>query len=253
MFSFFKKKSALPHTPAATDFSFLGVDMHSHLTAGIDDGSPDLETSLELVRSLKGLGYSKLITTPHVLPGIHNNNTENITAAYERLSSFIALHEPDMSIGIAAEYFLDNEFLSEVLPHGLLHFGVEKYVLVEISMAGWPRQFDDIIFSVQAKGYTPLLAHPERYIFEEDVHRYLDWKEKGVCFQMNLLSIAGYYGRGVQQLASRYLEHNLYDFAGSDLHHARHAAHLQRLAASHPDIMARLAAYEGWRNASLLP
>ncbi len=252
MFSFFKKKDKQPEQDAPVDFSFLGADMHSHLCAGIDDGSPDLETSLELIRSLKNLGYSKLITTPHVLPGIHNNNTESITAAFNRLRAFISQHEPDLSLGIAAEYFLDNEFLTGILPQGLLHFGVEKYVLVEVSMAGWPRQFEDIIFSVQANGYTPILAHPERYLFEGDLRKYAELKEKGVRLQMNLLSILGYYGKGVQQLASQYLDHKLYDFAGTDMHHVRHAAQLKRLATEQGAIMTRLAAYEGWCNLSLL-
>jgi tyrosine-protein phosphatase YwqE len=253
MFSFFKKKKPEPSVPAPKDFSFLGADMHSHLAPGIDDGSPDLETSLELVRKLKALGYSRLITTPHVLPGIHDNDSGKITVAFERLRAYIAEQEPDMRLGIAAEYFLDGYFLNEILPQGLLHFGAEKYVLVEVSMAGWPHQFSDIIFSIQANGYTPVLAHPERYLYEEDPNKYLGWKEKGMLFQMNLLSILGYYGRGVQQLASRYLDHQLYDFAGSDLHHARHAQHLHKLAAEHPEIMSRLAGYGLWRNTSLLP
>ncbi|MBS1615183.1 MAG: histidinol phosphatase [Bacteroidetes bacterium] len=252
MFSLFKKKERMPDLPVPEDFSFLGADMHSHLCAGIDDGAPDLETSLELIRSLKSLGYQRLITTPHVLPGIHNNNTETITTAYHRLQDFLTQHEPEMHLGVAAEYFLDNEFLTSILPQGLLCFGAEKFVLVEVSMAGWPRQFEDIIFSVQANGYTPILAHPERYLFEGDMQKYAGLKEKGVLLQMNLLSILGYYGKGVQQLASLYLEHKLYDFAGTDLHHVRHAAQLKRLATEQPAIMARLGAYEGWRNSSLI-
>ncbi len=252
MFSFFKKINKEPELPAPDDFSFLGCDMHSHLAPGIDDGSPDLETSLALIRNLKTLGYSRLITTPHVLPGIHNNTSDTIQKAFGQLQDFLVEHEPEMQMAVSAEYFLDMSFLAEVLPKGLLHFGKEKYVLVEVSMAGWPRQVDDILFSIQANGYTPILAHPERYLFEENPDKYRSWKDKGVLLQMNLLSILGYYGRGVQHLASRYLEEQLYDFAGTDLHHARHAEQLRRMATEQPEIMRRLAAYEGWRNASLL-
>lgn len=251
MFSFFKKKAPQPDlSTAPTDFSFLGADMHSHLVPGIDDGAPDLDSSLEMIRRMKALGYSKLITTPHVFLEFYNNDTEKITRHFEKLKSAVAEQEPDIALEVAAEYYLDNLFLSAVLPHGLLSFG-NKYVLVEVSMAGWPRQFSDMIFAIQAEGYTPVLAHIERYLFEEDIKIYQQLKDKGVLCQMNLLSILGYYGKGVKHLAETFLEHQLYDFCGSDMHHIRHAENLARLAKDHPDIMLRLSDYGRWLNKGL--
>lgn len=252
MFSFFKKTPKAEAIPedAPKDFSFLGCDMHSHLVAGIDDGAKTIEDSLTLIRGLRDNGYKKLITTPHVQLEFYDNNSDKLRKHFAELQRTVAAEGIDVTLGIAAEYYLDNMFLSGVLPDGLLSFG-DNYVLVEVSMAGWPRNFSDMIFAIQALGYKPILAHPERYLYEENPKTYLDLKEKGVLMQMNLLSILGYYGKSVKTLADRLLSSKVYDFCGSDMHHERHLQQAGRIAAEHPEIMVRLADY-GFRNDTLL-
>ncbi len=251
MFSFFRKKAA-PHdgVETPTDFSFLGADMHSHLVPGIDDGAPDVETSLANIRRMKDLGWSKLITTPHVHLEFYDNTAESITGHYQSLKRFIDEQRLGVELGIAAEYNLDSYFMPSVLPDGLLTFG-NKYALVEVSMAGWPRQFSDIIFSIQAAGYTPVLAHPERYVYESNVAVFQGWKDKGVMMAMNLLAPLGYYGATIKTLAKAYMQAGLYDLCGSDVHHDRHLAALERMRTSEPALMRELAAY-GFKNAELL-
>jgi tyrosine-protein phosphatase YwqE len=237
MFSFFKRKPEPPDlSNAPRDFSFLGTDIHSHLIPGIDDGSPDLETSLTMIRRLQELGYSKLII---------------ISLQFGKLKAFLADKMPEMELEFAAEYYLDNSFMSMILPQGLLPFGKKKYVLVEVSMAGWPRQFSDIIFTIQSQGLVPVLAHPERYLFEDNIKVYEEWKSKGLLLQMNLLAVSGYYGLGVKTAALRYLEHGLYDFCGTDAHHLRHLDAAARMALEQPEIMLKLAEYPHWKNSSL--
>lgn len=252
MFSFFKKKAPAPdRSPAPKDFSFLGIDMHSHLIPGIDDGAPDAETSLAMIRRMKELGWHKMITTPHVQREFYDNDSEKITRHFERHQRFIADQRlGDATLAAAAEYYLDNFFPLSVLPEGLLTFG-KDYVLVEVSMAGWPRTFADMIFSIQSRGYKPVLAHPERYLFEEDPRHYDEWKGKGMLFQLNLLALAGYYGKGVKTLALRYLDAGLYDFCGTDAHGMRHLDAAARMAAEMPDMMLRLAEYPHWKNGEL--
>lgn len=252
MFSFFRrKKSADAAGPAPVDFSFLGADMHSHLVPGIDDGAPDPQTSLAMIRGLQELGFSKLITTPHVQREFYDNDREKISTHFGRLQGFLQDQQVSMEMGVAAEYYLDNFFPQAVMPEGLLMLH-GKLVLVEVSMAGWPRQISDIIFSIQANGYQPVLAHPERYLFEDDVNVYEGWKQKGVLLQMNLLAPAGYYGRSVKALANKYMAAGLYDFCGTDAHHMRHIEHLTRMTQDSA-LMLQLGKYPHWRNRSLLP
>jgi protein-tyrosine phosphatase len=251
MWSFFKKKNKVAQEPV-TDFSFLGCDMHSHLVPGIDDGAATMEDSLALIRGLRALGYRKLITTPHVYGEFYNNTPETILPPFEALKQAVAAEGIDVELEVAAEYFLDLYFLSSVLPGGLLSFGGDKkYVLVEVSMAGWPRIFDEIIFAIQSQGYTPVLAHPERYGYEESVEFFRGLKDRGILLQLNLLSILGYYGPSIRNNAFRYLDNELYELCGSDVHHERHLRVLGEIA-ERSQLLQRLKGYSLFRNACLV-
>ena len=226
------------------------IDPHIHVLPAVDDGARSRDISRQLIQRMASSGYSTLIATPHVTDIPKPAYAQLVKTAFEDI------------LPIAREYGIELLPGYEVLltPHTADHLrsgvpltlGGSKTVLVEVTMAGWPAFTDQILHEIQIAGFTPILAHPERYQYEEDLKKYLEWKEKGVLFQLNLLSLLGYYGRGVQQLASRFLDNGLYAFCGSDLHHVRHAEQLRRLAADHPEIMARLAAYGQWRNATLL-
>lgn len=254
MFSFLKKKNSAPevkpdyHVP---DFSFLGADMHSHLVPGIDDGSQSLEDSIHFVRQLASLGIKKFITTPHIHGEMYDNDTHKVQNHFAPLKNYLSEHHPDIHIQTSAEYFLDSYFLNEVLPKGLMPFG-NNQVLVEVSMAGWNRQFNDIVFAVQANGYNPILAHPERYIYETDIKVFENLRNKGVSLQMNLLSITGYYGKSIKINAEKMLDARLYDYCGSDLHHQRHLDRIMHMPAEQQETLWRLSEY-GFRNTELFP
>jgi protein-tyrosine phosphatase len=228
MFFFGKKKAA-----QTTDLSWLGVDMHSHLIPGIDDGSPDLATSLELIRSLQKLGYRKLITTPHILWEVYPNTTEIITQGLATLQKAVEEAKIDVEIHAAAEYFIDEyfeELLKKKMP--LLPISGNK-VLVEFSMITAPLDLQQVLFDMQLQGYQPIIAHPERYIYLSHRKHFFDELQSAGCmFQLNLLSLTGYYGKSVQELAEYLLKGNYYSYAGTDLHGDRHLAGLQKLSGS---------------------
>lgn len=251
MWSLFKKRDKdLTDIPAVTDFSFLGCDMHSHLVPGIDDGAQTPEDSLELIRAFKDKGYKKLIITPHVHGDFYDNTREKLTTHFAALQQLITDHHIDIKLGISAEYYLDNYFQTQVLPYGLLPFG-DNHVLVEVSMAGWPRNFSDLIFSVQSVGYKPILAHPERYQFENDTKIFHDLKNRGILMQMNILSVLGYYGKGVKLMAEKMMEEKLYDFCGSDVHHIRHVRNMDKLISENQPVIKKMYLY-GFKNDTLL-
>ncbi len=251
MWNPFRRKKT-PAVPPPADFSFLGVDFHSHLIPGVDDGSPDLETSVAHIRGLQALGYRALVTTPHVHGDFYRNTKETIQAGTAALKAALKDAGITLPIDAAAEYYLDDYFLRDVLPQGLLTFG-NNQVLVEVSMAGWPRNFDDLLFAVQAAGYNVVLAHPERYTVTGDpVVLFRSIKDRGVALQMNLLAPLGYYGGSVRETALRLLDARLYDYAATDLHHERHLKTLQRLLIEQPQLAARLASYP-FRNTELIP
>ncbi|RYZ30951.1 MAG: capsular biosynthesis protein [Chitinophagaceae bacterium] len=228
MFFFGKKKAT-----QSTDLSWLGVDMHSHLIPGIDDGSPDLATSLELVRGLQQLGYRKLITTPHILWEVYPNTSQIITQGLGTLQKAVQEENINVEIHAAAEYFIDEYFeeqLKKKIP--LLPISGNK-VLVEFSMVTAPLDLQQVLFEMQIQGYQPIIAHPERYIYlSHRKHFFDELQSTGCLFQLNLLSLTGYYGKSVQELAEYLLKGNYYSYAGTDLHGDRHLAGLQKLAGS---------------------
>ncbi|HUC80452.1 MAG TPA: CpsB/CapC family capsule biosynthesis tyrosine phosphatase [Flavisolibacter sp.] len=226
MFFFGKKK-----VTQSVDLSWIGVDMHSHLIPGIDDGSPDMATSLELIRGLQTLGYKKLITTPHILWEVYPNTTEIIIDGLAALQQAVQAEGLTIELQAAAEYYIDEHF-DELLKKKVPLLPIKgNWVLVEFSMITAPLDLQQVLFEMQIQGYQPIIAHPERYIYlAQRKHFFDELKEAGCLFQLNLLALTGYYGKPVQELADYLLKNNFYSFAGTDMHNARHLAALQKLA-----------------------
>lgn len=219
MISIFKKKPV----PERPDLSGIVADMHSHVLPGIDDGSPKLETSLTLVEGLKELGYQKLIATPHILWDIFKNDDSTIGAAYKQLKTGLKETGSGIKLQYAAEYFLDyhvDELIEEETP---LLTVKDNWVLVEISFVSAPLDLKDRLFALQMAGYQPILAHPERYTyFANDRKIYDELFAAGFYLQVNLLSLAGYYGKVAQELGQYLVDKKYVRFLGTDLHHTRH-------------------------------
>jgi tyrosine-protein phosphatase YwqE len=218
MFSIFNKKPKIQ-----LDLSVVGTDMHSHLLPGIDDGSPDVETSLQLIAGLQDLGYRKFITTPHILWDMYKNDAVSIGDAHSELQQALQQNNSNVPIRAAAEYFLDEHFdelLETNTPLLTIH---ENWVLVEFSFVTTPLNFKEKLFNMQMRGYQPILAHPERYLyFMSDKRWYDELKDAGCYFQLNILSLTGYYGKASLQLAQYLLNKRYINLLGTDCHHFRH-------------------------------
>jgi protein-tyrosine phosphatase len=232
MFGLFSK-SASKHS--RFDFSVLKTDMHSHILPGIDDGAPDIETSLLLIRGLKELGYERLIATPHIMWDMYQNTPEIIQQKLDLVRKAVTDEGIDIKIDAAAEYFLD-EHVEQLLDmkEPLLKVN-ENNVLVEFSMAFPAMNIKDILFEMQMQGYQPIIAHPERYIYlQRNKDFYTELRDIGCLFQLNILSLGGGYGKSVTELAHFLLKNNFYTLAGTDLHHIGHLENLgsSRVAAS---------------------
>ncbi|MFC3198979.1 tyrosine-protein phosphatase [Parapedobacter deserti] len=209
---------------------WLGLDVHSHLLPGIDDGSPSIETSLGYINRLESLGLRYFYATPHVHTELYPNTAETIQRAFEGLREVL----PDrITLRFAAEYMVDEAFDARfgkgkkllTLPH--------NHVLIEMSYMSESLHIDRVIFELQAHGYTPILAHPERYVFYYDrLNRYQQLKHLGCLMQMNLLSPTGYYSQQVKKTAQHLLKRGMIDFVGTDLHHQKHLAAIEQFVLS---------------------
>lgn len=196
----------------------IGVDIHSHLIPGIDDGAPSLDQSRMMVDLLYKSGFKKLITTPHIHPRYPNKESQ-IMEGLEKLKNELKSVEYKIEIEAAAEYYVDDEFIDKVKNKAdFLSFG-DNYILIECSFITKPLFFESVIFSLKAQGYNPVLAHPERYKFlEGDIEWLNELKGAGLLFQVTLGSIGGYYGTMPRKLGIKLIKNGMVEFLGSDLH-----------------------------------
>ena len=228
MFSFFKKKSK----EYSVDFNEIGVDIHSHLIPGVDDGARDLEDSIKLIRGLKDLGFKKIITTPHVYQDYYPNTSDRLLAGLDTLRQGLKVAGVEIEVECAAEYYMDEVFEELLDKKALLTFG-DNYVLVEMSFFQEAIKLNEYLFQMQIKSYQPILAHPERYIYYiKNFNRFEDLKMRGCKLQLNLLSIMGHYGKEVKDLAIKMLDSGLYDFVGTDTHDLGHIEKLATLSSN---------------------
>ena len=221
---FFGKKTKKFESPV------LKTDLHSHLIPGIDDGSQSMEESLIILRSMADLGYEKIITTPHVMADAYRNSTETILSGLAALKAATADAGMNLKLEAAAEYYMDEEFVRRLNVDDILTIGEEGYLLFETSYVSRPMNFEEIVFEIGAKGYKPLLAHPERYRYITDPRKMFGrMKEMGVYLQLDINSLGGHYGKQAKKHADLLIEWGMVDFLGSDVHSNKHVSFLPRV------------------------
>ncbi len=207
---------------------FLVTDMHSHLIPGIDDGAQDMDTALHLVQKMKDLGFRKLIATPHIMADIYQNTTDTIMKGLGELREAVSQAGIDIEIEAAAEYLVDDGLVHRLAKESLMTFG-DRYVLIELPYFNAPEQLEAILFEMQVAGYNLVLAHPERYVYwHQKFNKLKGLKERGVLFQVNIISLSGYYSHPTKKMAEKLIDAGMTDFLGSDLHNSQSFALLDQ-------------------------
>jgi protein-tyrosine phosphatase len=197
----------------------LRWDMHNHILFGIDDGSKTLENSLEMARQFAALGYSKVIATPHVMADYYPNTRAIISEKAAILKEALKTNSIDLEIEFAAEYYMDEMFLEKIAAGEELLSFHDGHVLIETSFMNKPMFFNKLVFELKTKGYTPVFAHPERYVYlHQNFSEIEQLAEQGLKLQINLLSLAGYYSPQVKKLAQWMIRNGHYNFLGTDAH-----------------------------------
>ena len=193
------------------------IDCHSHLLPGVDDGVQTLAESLDILSLMERQGVRKLWLTPHIMED-YPNRPADLRVKFAELK---AAYQGPIELQLAAEHMLDHLFeerfaTDDVLP---LEEG-KRFLLVETSYFNPPMDLENALRRIQAKGYYPLLAHPERYTYmdKQDYRRLWDMD---IDFQLNLPSLVGGYGKEVQQKAQWLLKQGWYALCGSDTHRRR--------------------------------
>jgi tyrosine-protein phosphatase YwqE len=193
------------------------TDIHSHLLPGVDDGIDTYDESVKVLHWLKDKGIRRIYLTPHVMSDLQKNTraylTEQFNAFTKRLEDEQVEDIPELKLG--SEYMLEAAF-EEHKKEGLITYA-DRQVLVETSYMFPPIDFMRLLINLQEDGYSPVLAHPERYRYmEERDYTYL--KKQNISFQLNIFSLAGAYGNYAKEKAEKLLKCGYYNYAGSDFH-----------------------------------
>ena len=211
MFPFFKTKHYLKDL-LPNNY----IDIHNHLLPGIDDGAKTIQETTALITQMKELNIQSCIATPHTF----NLKWENTPLTIE--SAFNIATEPTVNRKFlktfASEYMLDASLIDKLKKEPLLCL-IDNYILLEFPLFLKSIDLYEMLFEIKMKNYKIILAHPERYLYlHNSMIKYEKLKNYGVYFQLNLLSLTGYYGKMIQKKAIQLLENDLYDFTGSDIH-----------------------------------
>ncbi len=226
MFNFFKKK---PKEPLKL---FYNTDVHCHILPGVDHGSQSVEDSLEMLRAEMDMGISRVILTSHVTAETFENTPESLRAAFAVLQDAVRQEGLPVELHVSAEYRID-EYWNEQYAAGNVLPMPGNHVLLENSFTQELISIDQLLFELQCKGYKPILAHPERYrYYRERKDRYTKLHTASVKFQVNILSLAGYFGPGARDTALWLVNNGLCDMLGSDMHSMDHAHVIQDYLAS---------------------
>lgn len=195
------------------------IDMHSHLIPAIDDGVQSYEESISVILQLKEMGFEKLITTPHIMGDMYKNSKESILIGVEKLRLELEKRHIDIPIDVAAEYYIDEWFLELIKKDELLTFR-DNFVLIESNFLSYhERLFKEAIFELKINGYKPIFAHPERYsYFWKDFDKYKEVKDFEIYFQINFVSLSGFYSPIVKSMAEKLIDNNMVEFLGTDTH-----------------------------------
>lgn len=223
MFGLFKSKKE--KEVQSFNFDPIGVDMHSHVLPGIDDGAKTVEDSIALIKVMMGLGIKKIIATPHILYDYYRNTPQTINSALTILKRELERQQIDIAIEAAAEYFYDEHFVELVQKGELLTIN-NKFILFEFSFISPPPIFIPTLQKLRDMGLQPVLAHPERYSYYS-LEQYKNLKDWGCYMQINTISLTGYYGKGPRRIAEMLIDTNLIDFISSDMHNLKHAEALK--------------------------
>lgn len=213
MLQFFSKKKYL------VDYLDGFVDIHNHILPGIDDGAKTVEESVALLKGFAEFGVTRFIATPHIMHNYYPNTPQTILASLDLLKNAMLQEKlKAISIEAGAEHMIDANF-DLILEEGLIMPLKREYLLLEMSYLQPPLNFQEAISNTAGKRLFPILAHPERYNFlHHKPKKYAKYKEQGILFQLNMLSIGDFYGKDVQKIAYTLLDEGRIDFLASDVH-----------------------------------
>lgn len=194
------------------------IDIHNHIIPGVDDGSEDIEISLDMARIYLQNGISKVIGTPHY---IERNDfaLSRSKRALNILRDELKKNSLNLEVYLGNEVYISMDLLKDIEEERLATLNGSRYLLIEFPMRDIPIYTESLFYDLLIKGYIPIIAHPERYLkIQENPNILFNFIKKGALAQLNLPSLEGFYGKRAKKTSKILLEHKMIHFLGTDSH-----------------------------------
>lgn len=196
------------------------IDLHCHMLPGIDDGPTSLEVSLAMARCAWDDGIRFTACTPHIYPGLYENDRPGIEAAAAAFREALAGAGIPLQIGIGADTHLAPDLAGGIRAGRVPTLCGSRYFLLEPPHHVAPPRFQDSVFNLLAAGFVPVITHPERLTWIEDHYPvFVDCVRQGAWMQITAGSVTGRFGRRPQYWAERMLDERQVHILATDSHH----------------------------------
>jgi protein-tyrosine phosphatase len=194
------------------------IDLHCHILPGLDDGAPDLATSMEILGALVRLGFSEICATPHQRNGLFIPTADAIAAALAEFTTLASKSHPDLRMHLGAENYWDEILVERLRKHTVPCYDGRRAFLFEVNPVLLPPRLDEALFEIRLAGCLPVMAHPERYLPVQRDLAFAETLGKQAALVVDLEALAGGHNRAETKAARRLVEDGLAHAVASDMH-----------------------------------
>ncbi len=200
-------------------FTLEMIDLHCHLLPGIDDGAPDLQTALDMARMAADDGITDLACTPHIFPGMFENDTASIKQAVAELQTRLDAAGIKLRLSWGADAHVSPQLLDRLRDGSVPRLNDSRYFLLEPPHHVAPPRFEEFVFGILAAGYVPVITHPERLTWIEDHYEtFCRLAESGAWMQITAGSLTGRFGDDARYWGERMLDEGRVHLLATDAH-----------------------------------
>lgn len=195
------------------------IDIHTHILPGVDDGSRNIEESIDIINYLYSVGITDIVLTSHyVIDTTYNYNQLVRVKLLDTLKE--KLNNDNIHLYLGNEVYLTEKIIDLLESHEISTINDTKYMLVELPLSGYLNNFQNILCDLTSYGIVPIIAHPERYNFiQKNKKRIRELLEFNCLLQCNIDSLTGKYGNKAKKIMKWLLKKNLVQFVATDTHY----------------------------------
>lgn len=198
------------------------IDLHCHLLPGIDDGPPDLETALEMARIAVADGIEITACTPHIYPGMYDNNGPDILRRVADLQTLLDQADIPLKLVAGCDAHVTPTMVAELNSGHIPTLAGSRYFLFEPPHHVAPPRLEETVLATMAAGYMPILTHPERLTWIESHYDIMTrLVARGAWMQITAGALIGRFGKRPQYWAERMLDEGLVHILATDAHNLR--------------------------------